>query len=86
MFSKVQPVAQRMWLWFRSRSLFVQCLLVIPTVCAISFTILIGNMGLALLGFAVTLYGWVVGAFFGFLITVFAKAASIIYKDKRSAK
>lgn len=85
MFSKVQSVAKNIWRWFRSRSLFVQCLLVVPVVSAISFTLLVGNMGLALLGFALPLYGWVVGAVGGFLITIFAKAASIIHKDKRSA-
>ncbi|MEP0190054.1 MAG: hypothetical protein ABJE00_06525 [Erythrobacter sp.] len=86
MFSKVQPVAKSMWRKFRNRSLFVKCLLVVPVICAISFTLLIGNMGLALLGFAVPLYGWFVGAVGGLVITIFAKAASIIHKDKRSAK
>lgn len=86
MISIAQPVAQSMWRWFRSRTLFVQCLLVVPVVCAISFTLLIGNMGLALLGFAVPLYGWVVGAVGGFFITIFAKAVSIIHKDKHSLK
>ena len=83
MLSTLQLISLYTWRWFRKRSLFVQCLLLVPVVCAITFTLLIGNVGLAVMGSAVPLYGWMVGAIGGAITTVLAKAVSIIYRDKR---
>ena len=61
MFNRSKPMVAKMWRWFRSRSLFIQLILVIPILCAITLTALVGNMGLALMGTAVALYAPVVG-------------------------
>lgn len=75
--------ANRMWAWFRRRPPFVQLLLVVPILCAIALTVLVGNMGLALMGTAVALYAPVVGWVGGLFALVLAKAGIIIAKDRR---
>ncbi|WP_272008616.1 hypothetical protein [Roseovarius sp. ZX-A-9] len=83
MFEHIKPVVTRMWRWFRRRSLFSQLILVLPILCAIALTVLVGNMGLALMGTAIALYAPVVGWIGGFIALILAKAASIIFRDKR---
>ncbi|WP_143104186.1 hypothetical protein [Poseidonocella sedimentorum] len=82
MWKRIQPLVATIWLWFRSKSLFVQCLLVIPILCAIAFTALIGNVGLALMGGAIALSGPIVGWLSGAAVLILGKATSIIWRDR----
>lgn len=75
--------ARSMWAWFRRRPPFVQLLLVVPILCAVALTVLVGNMGLALMGTAVALSAPVVGWVGGFFALILAKAGIIIAKDRR---
>ncbi|MCF4119194.1 hypothetical protein JMK10_21280 [Rhodovulum sulfidophilum] len=60
-YKRLKPFVMDTWTWFRSKSVFVQCLLVVPVTCALAFTLLVGNMGLALMGTAIALNSVVVG-------------------------
>lgn len=86
MFDRIKPLVTKMWRWFRRRSLFIQLILVLPVLCAIALTVLVGNMGLALMGTAIALYTPVVGWIGGFIARTLAKAASIIVRDKRRSR
>lgn len=54
-------------------------------VCALLLTILVGNMGLALMGTAVALYAPVVGWFAGVFALILGKAGLVIAKDRRKS-
>lgn len=86
MLSRVTPLIKSIWLWFRARSIFVQCLLIVPILCAIAFTVLVGNMGLALMGVAISVSGPVVGWIGGVLVVTFTKASTVIWKSKPGAE
>jgi len=49
MIERAKPLAAATWKRFRSYPLFVQLLLVVPVLCAMTLTLLVGNMGLALI-------------------------------------
>ena len=53
MLERTKPLASGIWKRFRSYSLFVQLLLVVPILCAMALTLLVGNLGLALMGTAI---------------------------------
>ncbi len=83
MFERTKPVAAAIWKRFRSYPLFVQLLLVVPMLSAITLTLLVGNMGLALMGTAVAINSVVAGWIGGFLVVVLGKAGIIVAKDHK---
>ncbi|SFO44737.1 hypothetical protein SAMN04488056_10699 [Cohaesibacter marisflavi] len=83
MLERSKPIAAAIWKWFRSYPLFIQLLLVIPIVCAMALTLLVGNMGLALMGTAVAINSFVAGWIGGFFVLVLGKAGIIIAKDHK---
>ncbi len=86
MFKRVKSVVSEIWSWFRRRSIFVQLLLVIPVICAVAVTVIVGNVGLALMGTAVALSAPIVGWLVGFFALILAKAGAIIAKDWRRSR
>lgn len=83
MFKRIKAFSYEIWTWFRRRSLFIQILLIFPILCAITVTVLVGNMGLALMGTAVALYAPVVGWVGGLFTVILAKAGIIVAKEHR---
>mmetsp|Transcript_17673 Transcript_17673/g.21174 ORF Transcript_17673/g.21174 Transcript_17673/m.21174 type:complete len:87 (-) Transcript_17673:251-511(-) len=81
MFERTKPVAVAIWKRFLSYPLFVQLLLVLPIICAMTLTLLVGNMGLALMGTAVAINSVVAGWIGGALVVVLGKAGIIVAKD-----
>jgi hypothetical protein len=86
MFERSKPYATAIWKLFRSYPLFVQLLLVVPILCAIALTLLVGNMGLALMGTAVAINSVIAGWVGGFLILVLGKAGIIVAKDRNKTR
>jgi hypothetical protein len=84
MFKEIRILTLRIWRWFRSRSFFVQIILVVPVLSAIILTVMVGNMGLALMGTAVALYAPVVGWFGGLFAVTLAKSTAIILRDRKA--
>jgi putative Mn2+ efflux pump MntP len=82
MFYRSKPFAKSIWTGFRSYPLFVQLLLVVPVLCAMALTVLVGNMGLALMGTAVTINSAVAGWIGGVILLVLGKAGIIVAKDR----
>jgi hypothetical protein len=83
MFERTKPVAAAIWKRFRSYSLFVQLLLVAPILSAMTLTLLVGNMGLALMGTAVAINSVVAGWIGGALFVVLGKAGIIVARDHK---
>lgn len=83
MFERTKPVAAAIWKRFRSYPLFVQFLLVVPILSAMTLTLLVGNMGLALMGTAVAINSVVAGWIGGVLVVVLGKAGIIVAKDHK---
>nr|WP_309504128.1 hypothetical protein [uncultured Roseovarius sp.] len=83
MFERTKPFAAAIWKWFRGYPLFVQLLLIAPILCAIALTLLVGNMGLALMGTAVAINSVVAGWIGGVLILVLGKAGIIVAKEHK---
>nr|WP_325252365.1 hypothetical protein [Amylibacter sp.] len=83
MFERTKPVATAIWKRFRSYPLFVQLLLVVPILSAMTLTLLVGNMGLALMGTAVAINSVVAGWIGGALVVVLGKAGIIVAKDHK---
>lgn len=86
MFERSQPYATAIWKWFRGNPLFIQLLLVVPILSAIALTLLVGNMGLALMGTAVAINSVLAGWIGGFFLIVFGKAGIIIAKDRNKTR
>lgn len=84
MFERAKPLAGVIWKRFRSYPIFVQILLVVPFLCAMIFTLLVGNMGLALMGTAVAINSFVVGWIGAVVILVTGKAGIIVAKDHKN--
>ena len=82
MFERSKPFAKSIWKEFRSYPLFVQLLLVVPVLCAMALTVLVGNMGLALMGTAVAINSAVAGWIGGVILLVLGKAGIIVAKDR----
>lgn len=74
------------WRWYRRRSLFVQALLVVPVLCGLLLTVVVGNMGLALMGTAIPVYAWLAGWVGGLAVLILGKAGFIVAKDRHRAK
>ncbi|MEP0154726.1 hypothetical protein [Pseudophaeobacter sp.] len=83
MFERAKPLAAAIWKRFRGYPLFVQLLLVVPILCAIALTLLVGNMGLALMGTAVAINSIIAGWIGGVLVLVLGKAGIIVAKDHK---
>ena len=83
MFERTKPIVAAIWKRFRGYPLFVQLLLIVPILCAISLTLLVGNMGLALMGTAVAINSFVAGWIGGAFILVLGKAGIIVAKDHK---
>ena len=83
MFELTKPVAASIWKRFRSYTLFAQLLLVVPILSAMTLTLLVGNMGLALMGTAVPINSVVAGWIGGVLVVVLGKAGIIVAKDHK---
>lgn len=86
MTNPIKRVAATIWSWFRSYSIFVQCLLIVPILFAIAFTLIVGNMGLALMGGAIALYGPVVGWIGATAALAVGKASAIVWRDRRRSR
>jgi hypothetical protein len=84
MFERAIFLATAVWKRFRSFPFFVQLLLVIPVLCAMALTLLVGNIGLALMGTAVAINSLVVGWIGGALVLILGKAGIIVAKDYRN--
>ena len=82
MFERAKPLAAAIWKRFRSYPVFVQLLLVVPILCALAITLLVGNMGLALMGTVIAINAVVVGWVGGVLVLVLGKAGIIVAKDR----
>jgi hypothetical protein len=84
MFERAKPLAANIWRRFRQCSIFIQLLLVVPILCALALTLLVGNMGLALMGTAIAINsvvaGWIGGVFF----LVLGKAGIIVARDRNN--
>ena len=74
------------WRRFRRYSFFVQLLLVVPILCAIALTLLVGNMGLTLMGTAVAINSIVAGWIGGVFILILGKAGIIVAKDRKKLR
>lgn len=81
MFERTKPLASAVWKRFRSYPIFVQLLLVVPVFSAMALTLLVGNMGLALMGTAIAINSVIAGWIGGTLVVVLGKAGIIVAKD-----
>lgn len=86
MLGRIKPLLGAILGWYRRQTLFNQLLLIFPVFCAIVLAVLVGNMGLALMGTAISLSAYVVGWASGVLALLFGKAGLIILKDKSREK
>ena len=86
MFERSKPTVKAIWRRFRSHPYFVQLLLVVPILCAIALTLLVGNMGLALMGTAVAINSIVAGWIGGVFVLILGKAGIIIAKDRKKSR
>jgi hypothetical protein len=82
MFERTKPLTAAIWKRFRSYPLFVQLLLVVPILSSMALTLLVGNMGLALMGTAIAINSVVAGWIGGVLVLVLGKAGIIVAKDR----
>jgi ABC-type transport system involved in cytochrome c biogenesis permease component len=82
MFERTKPLTAAIWKRFRSYPLFVQLLLVAPILSSMALTLLVGNMGLALMGTAIAINSVVAGWIGGVLVLVLGKAGIIVAKDR----
>jgi hypothetical protein len=82
MFVRAKPLANAIWKRFRSYPIFIQLLLVVPILSATALTLLVGNMGLALMGTAVAISSPIAGWIGGVFILILGKAGVIIAKDR----
>ncbi|KZK82133.1 hypothetical protein PsAD13_03687 [Pseudovibrio sp. Ad13] len=82
MFERSKPHVTAIWKRFRSFPVFIQLLLIVPILCAIALTLLVGNMGLALMGTAVAINSLIAGWIGGVMILVLGKAGIIVAKDR----
>lgn len=83
---RLKPVLLGMWRWFRRRSYLVQAFIVVPVVCAILLTLIVGNMGLAAMGGAIAIPAPIAGWVAGIAAVVLGKAGIIVAKDHRKPK
>ena len=86
MFERTKPSAIAIWQRFRSYPLFVQLLLVVPVLSAMALTLLVGNMGLALMGTAIAINSLAAGWLGGAVIVILGKAGIIVAKDYKKKK
>ncbi len=83
MFERAKPLDAAIWKRFRSYPLFIQLLLIVPILCAMALTVLVGSMGLALMGTAVAINSFLAGWIGGVLVLVLGKAGIIVAKDHK---
>ncbi len=83
MFESTKPFAAKMWNRFRRFPIFWQLLLVVPVLLGIALTLLVGNMGLALMGTAFAINSFVAGWIGGVFVLVLGKAGIIVVKDHK---
>ncbi|WP_103332475.1 hypothetical protein [Pseudotabrizicola formosa] len=83
MLQKCKPYVKGLWVRFRKLPFFMQLLLVFPVACAIAFTFLVGNMGLALMGTAIAVNSLIAGWVGGIVILILGKAGLILNKDRQ---
>jgi len=83
MFEPTKNLAANIWKRFRSWPLFVQLLLIVPVLCGMALTLLVGNMGLAFMGTAVAINSTVAGWFGGVFVLILGKAGIIIANDRK---
>ncbi|ARC89633.1 hypothetical protein [Rhodovulum sp. MB263] len=74
------------WAWYLAQSAFVRAILLVPIVCGLLMTFLIGNMGLALMGTAVAINAFLAGWIGGAIAVVVSKALQIIARDGRHSR
>lgn len=86
MFERSKPIVTSVWSRFRGYPLFVQLLLVVPVFCAVALTLLVGNMGLALMGTAIAINSVVAGWVGGVFILILGKAGIIVAKDRNKER
>jgi hypothetical protein len=86
MFERSRPTVKAIWRRFRSYPQFVQLLLVVPILCAIALTLLVGNMGLALMGTAVAINSIVAGWIGGVFVLILGKAGIIVVKEHKKLR
>lgn len=84
MFERAKPLTTAIWRRFRNYPLFVQLLLVVPILCALALTLLVGNMGLALMGTAIAINSVVAGWIGGVFVIVLGKAGIIVARDRNN--
>ena len=86
MFERSKAYATAIWKCFRGYPLFIQLILVVPILCAIALTLLVGNMGLALMGTAVAINFVVAGWIGGVFLLILGKAGIIVAKDRNKPR
>jgi uncharacterized membrane protein len=86
MFERSKSISISIWKRFRGYSGFIQLILIVPVICAIAFTLIVGNMGLALMGTAVAINALLAGWIGGFILTILGKAGIIIAKDRKKSR
>jgi hypothetical protein len=86
MLERAKPLLTTIWKRFRSYPFFVQLLLVFPVLCAMALTLLVGNMGLALMGTAVAINSLVAGWVGGVFVLILGKAGIILAKDSQNKR
>lgn len=75
-----------MWKAFRRLPIPFKWLFAFPTAVAVALALIVGNMGLAFMGTAVTINALIAGWLGGFIILVLTKAGFIIVKDSEGRK
>ena len=84
MFLRIKQISTAMWAWFLARSLFMKLLLIVPIICAVSLTLLVGNMGLAMMGTAYAINAMLVGYVGGFIGLFAFKGVIGTAKDRKT--
>lgn len=86
MFERSKPYATAIWKHFRGYPLFVQLLLVVPILCALALTLLVGNMGLALMGTAIAINSFFAGWIGSICLLVLGKAGIIVARERKKTR
>lgn len=83
MSKRFTAVAHWMWRQFRRLPLVLQWAFGATAVGAVAMPVFVGSMGLALMGTAISLSGWAVGAVIGFFAVIGSWAGAIVVRVKR---
>ncbi|MCE8457438.1 hypothetical protein [Rhodovulum sulfidophilum] len=83
---RFKKTVQSTWSWYLAQSTFVRARLLVPIVCGLLMTVLIGNMGLALMGTAYAINAFLAGSIGGAIAVAVGKALQIIAREGRQSR